>query len=192
MYKIDQTGEWHAFGAEYKNAHGFTAMVWDCLIRKYEVKTLREQPYFSPQGPLREAISAFKPDTPMSPYADWELLWHLATNELLPLKPWEQNVLRATYDRVAVEAANFETFARSLELFGEALIPSNLVNHLPQMAKDVRKLIGDEEVIGICWYPMSVSTNLWTHYNEDTDETTYYNFLQGQDHHFAKIEAFDV
>lgn len=212
MLKINRDGTW-AEHAEYRNAHGWAAFVWDALIRKYEIAKMREMPHrFGSQGSeIRKVIEEFDPGPDsFGPFTDWNFLWyaHQARVKdpnsisgklpLLSFHPWEENVLWATYDRYIVEAKDFETFASSLEVFEEAFsggphsaAAPRSVCHLGAMAHGIRRLREeDPEAIGICWYPMSVSENYWViGYDEETDEETRYNFLTMTDHKTAPIKS---
>lgn len=210
MFKINKDGTWSDF-AEYKNAHGWAAFVWEALIRKYEIAKMREMPHrFGSSGSeIRKVIEEFDPGDSFGMYTDWNFLWYAhqarvkdpnsihGTVPLLAFHPWEENVLRATYDRYIVAAKDFETFASSLEVFQDAFScgPHNAaaprsVCHLKSMANGIRRLVEeDPEAVGICWYPMSVSENYWVlGYDEDTDETTYYNFLTMTDHKVVSVK----
>jgi hypothetical protein len=93
----------------------------------------------------------------------------------------------ATYDRYMVKAEDFQVFADSLETFAaEHNDEGKRVCHLKTMADDVRKLI-DSDAIGVCWWPMNVSDNLWSTYDYETDESVWYNFVDEDNHTVAKI-----
>jgi hypothetical protein len=199
MFKINKDGTWEGIDAEYRNAHGWAAFVWEALIRKYGIAEMREKTYLfgGKDSPIRKMVEAFKPEPDdIGPYANWGFLWHahqfkIDGEPVLKLRPWEENVLIATYDRYIVKAEDFETFAASLEMFEEALGDGQRVCHLKRMAEDVRKLAKeDPEATGVCWYPMSVAENYWIiGYDEETDESLYYDFSTGTDHKVAPIRG---
>jgi hypothetical protein len=173
LYEIKEDGTFEEV-AEYKNSHGWTAFVWTQLCEKYGVvRAVEDDGYQDESGFNMGMMTA------------WGYLWKLVKDKdpRTPLKPWEQNVLIATYDNACLKREHFETFAKSLERFEEAHANGRVVCHLKTMAEHIRNL--GESAIGICWYPMSVAENPWFVYDEELGDSVPYDFSTGDKHWFA-------
>lgn len=175
MFKIAPDGTWDEAG-HYQNSHGFAAFIWTALVERYNLT----------EAMWRADESFEKEPMDFGMFGSWRYVWHQHSKGALDLSAFEHNVLTATYDRYMVQAEDFEKFATSLEEFEKRHGRDNRICHLKAMAEDVRKLIGTD-AIGVCWYPMSVSENYWTTYNEETDESIPYNFVQEENHHVADL-----
>lgn len=139
---------------EYRNSHGFLALIWDVLCKKYERQIEKSQ------GRSHYSMDA------------WPKLWAWVSTEPQPkLQPWEMNVLVMSYDRAFTQGKeNLLIYADSLETFSKALVPGNdgRVNHLPQMAADLRLAV-EEGAEYVAWYGMSVIENMFFIYPPDEE-----------------------
>lgn len=173
LYGITADGEIQPWD-RFQNAHGWCPFIWESLCRRYEVKRRREaSDWRDPDG------------MDMSPYSDWGYLWHLHGEGQIGLRPHEANVLASTYDRHVVRSDDFNVYARSLEMFHRVYTSPERVDHTQAVAEVVRRM--PTTLMGLCFYPMSVSQDTWYEYNAETDESAQYDFSTRTDHKFVEM-----
>jgi len=125
---------------EFRNAHGWSAYIWDKLFNKYA-------------------------KNPESIYDSWigeenaKRLWALVDDERL--EPFERRTLCSTFDNAMIKQEDLEKFIEDLAKFYDKHPPNNRVCHMRGMVNAIREVIKDPEDVAICWYQMSVSDDLW-------------------------------
>lgn len=147
---------------EYRNAHGWAAYIWTSLCDTYLPKA-----------------------------AHWlsntKRIWDLFHDDRVSAV--DKLVLGSTFDYVVVK---FEDLNKLIDVYKKFLemhpIPNDIICHLPEMIEDLKETSKrTDEVIGVCWYGMSVSQNLWVTYTEDGDSVPY-DIETGDKHWFLDFE----
>lgn len=155
-----------AKSAEYRNAWGGAAFIWDCLFNKY----------------LKD---------PMNKYDTWVLgrnmdkLWNLAERDDVLL--FERAIHTATFDRAVIVREHLPRFAQDLRMFVDAYPSGQRVCHLSHWARFCDEH-PDVEAIG--FHHTSVSENLWYEWEEETEESMPYD-LNTMDRHFEVYHWLD-
>lgn len=155
----------------YKNSHGFAALIWNELCKKY----------------------AHEIGLPVSRYMSldsWPQLWKWAARPGSRLLPYEANVLVMSYDRAFTKGKeNILLYADSLEQFSKAFnIDPQYVNHLPKIAEDLRKAAA-EGAEYVAWYAMSVGENLFYIHTPEADEDDENEEVDWEDGHLLSFSS---
>jgi hypothetical protein len=156
---------------EFKNAHGWTAFVWDCLWGEYVPK---KHPYDS-------WISG-------DPNRLWKL--HNSTK----LEDFERFVLKATFDTALVKQDSTDNFMVSLQKFVDKYQDNatNRVCHIPKLIELLSIKANTNHYIAIGWYGMSIADNCWDEYGgEDANGDNIiieYNVTTGDRHFFVNSD----
>ena len=151
--------------AEYKNAHGWAAYVWNALFDRYVTKETQYDSWMQ------------KP----------ERVWDLWKGDRL--QDYEKFVLLATFDRFMIKIEDMVKAADHFFRFSLAYHNPKAVCHLDEMAKEfvnLSKQSGDYVSVG--FYGMSCGENPWLDYNGETDEETRYDVTVGKRHEFVILE----
>lgn len=144
---------------EFRNAWGGAARIWTALYDLY----LKDR---------TDEYSNWLSDTSGR-------LWKLVDDARLT--DVAKAVLTSTFDRAIVAREHFKRFAADLEAFDEAFpAPENHVSHLWSWVKFVSDLGDDVEAVG--FYGTSCGEDLFTSYDEETDEYIPYNLNEQQKH----------
>ena len=125
---------------EFRNAHGWSAYIWDKLFNKYAKNS--DNIYDTWLGEENA-----------------KRLWALVDDERLD--PFERRVLCSTFDNAMIKHEDLEKFIVDLTAFYDKHPPNNRVCHMRGMINVIREVIKDPEDLAICWYQMSVSDDLW-------------------------------
>jgi hypothetical protein len=158
-------------GEEFRNSHGGASMIWTAICRRYS-RTIW------PDAPLMQDQSCRW----LSDDHIWEKF------NALPLRWWEYNALRFTYDHQIVKAFDLELMAESLERFEDAHGTPSCVCHLPAMAMEIRETIKDGYPLGVCLYATSCGDNLWSVYDDGSDDCRPYNINIDTKHSFIECK----
>lgn len=140
-------------GAEFRNAWGGPARIWDALFDRY----------------LKD---------PNIPYHNWlgknaDALWPLAKRSDLPR--FERAVHAFTFDRAYVRRDHFPLLVADLRAFVARYPVADRVDHLGAWADAIQAL--DAEAVGL--YGTSVAENIWWEYDEDKDASIPYGLADG-------------
>lgn len=142
---------------EYRNAYGFLMLIWDFLCEKYREDVVRQWYKTNTRD-----FAPYPHELPSS-------LWPWANGPDSKLTTHERNCLVMTYDRAYTQGKeNILLFAEALEVVG-AQAPKDRVNHLPQIAQDLRTAVA-EGAEYVAFYGMSVAENEWAISKEWQDE----------------------
>jgi hypothetical protein len=111
-------------------------------------------------------------------------LWSLASSDKLPA--YARALLASTFDYAVIRREHFEQFCNDLAEFDKRWpTKGNISNHLPAWRLAINGL--PSRVTAIGFHGTSVSSNLFEGWNEETDESTWYDLRTG-DRHF---EVYD-
>lgn len=147
--------------AEFHNAWLFQPFVWDVLAAK--------------AGIINKGFGM----------DHWTALWKWAGNGE-PLEWFDWNTLVFGYDHVLVAKNDLPLLVESLRAF-HAKYGTNLPhNHCLELAKAIESRVDDIE--GVAIWGTSVTNDLWSIYNDDTDEYRTYNINVDEKHEFAVLK----
>lgn len=146
---------------EFNNAWLFQPFVWDTLCDKAGFE--------GPGHMLR----------------NWEKLWKWA-GDGEPLDWFEWNTLVFGYDHVLVAKSDLPLLVESLRAFHAKYGVSLPHNHCLELAQAIESRVDDIE--GVAIWGTSVTDDLWSIYNEDTDESRTYNINVDTKHQFATLK----
>ena len=151
---------------QYSNSWGGAAYIWNCLYDRYLKR---------PDRPYDSWLMAFKEND--------NRLWNMIEEEKYPI--FIRAVLASTFDYAIIRNKNFKTYAKHLEEFVKDFPPNGVYCHLADWANFIK----DCEYEAIGFHTTSVADNLWLHYDEETDDSIFYNIDSG-DKHFEVYERF--
>jgi len=123
---------------KFPNAHGAAPAIWGYVCQKY----MGDKYWW-----------LHNPDNPK--------FWGLARDENIPTD--ERVALIFTFDQVIVRHENFKRVGDALRTFSKKC---DDWTHLPAIADELYKLENDQSAIGCCWVQTSVSSYVWTRYDE--------------------------
>ncbi len=104
-------------------------------------------------------------------------LWNLC--EDLRLDAFEREVLLSTFDYAIIKRENFTKMAESFERFIlKYPSKSNIICHLDKWGDAFQWLSAKNDLIGACFYHMSVSENVWAEYDL-TKENKHFCIFHG-------------
>lgn len=69
--------------------------------------------------------------------------------------------------------------------FGKAHPAGNRVDHILDIAFELERV--EEDIIGVCFYQNSVTTNPWVNYDPEEDESSAYNIHKNTKHKWANF-----
>jgi hypothetical protein len=96
-----------------------------------------------------------------------QAVWDLHEDERLPLN--DRIVLLTTFDMAMVKTENLPALIEAMEDFATRYEPGSLLEHTDVL----RKLAKMPECVAVCWNGTSVSTCLWTVYDDEDDDRAY-------------------
>lgn len=143
-----------------QNAHGFATLTWSVLCKRY-----------------LGADAAWRTDE------DVEKLCALGYDAKVP-RAWRA-ALFCTFDLAVIEYVRFHEIAGLLQEFVKDICPISCVCHFPAIARLLEQHASDTDVIGMCFYPSSISDNLWFDYDGEEDEDRPYDLKTGTKHFFV-------
>ncbi len=147
---------------EYGNSWGFAAYIWDKMSIRY----------LGAQGAGSWMLG------------DPEPLWALAKDEHVPIG--HRRVLRTTFDRAIIAPGAWEQVAADYRQFVCEFYDGSarpVTCHLGLIAAALEKL--PPELRGACFYPMSVSQDLWI--VREGDRERHYNIDRDKGHFFIEL-----
>lgn len=161
--------------SEYSNAWGFGPMIWQALIDRY-----------------RNAIPTIGRDE--LSLDNWPKLWKADENDGLPLRPWERDVLRATYDNAMIRGADLKRMAASMGMFYEAHSRHGVACSLKSIAARLRDLAEGTntkfKAPDVCFIGTSVQEDPWIVFDgSDDDEGRPYNVKRDTKHWYVELAA---
>jgi hypothetical protein len=146
--------------AEFKNAHGWTAFVWNYIFKKYITKKSKYDSWL------------FEP----------ERLWNLEKSERLD--ECERFVLRSTFDTALVKYDDIGKYIECLSMFYERYNQNDFICHIPDIIEQLKNT-GDK-YLAIGYYGMSCGGNPWQEeYDSDSDSYVQYDIETGNSHFFV-------
>ena len=163
MFLVTHDGELEEI-AEYLNAWGSAARVWESLREQY----LPEQATF---------------------LYDTQRIWDLWRREDLP--DHVRLVLLSTFDCAVIEGERLAEMAAYLRAFVSDF-PTDRVDNLPKIAGDLERLAEEKrDLLGVCFHQTSVTDDIWLSWNEEKEERETYDFLHGERHFgvFSSLES---
>jgi len=146
---------------EFKNSWGGAAFIWTALYNKY----------------LKD---------PEIDYDTWvgktdRKLWDLAKRIDIPI--FMRAVHAATFDYATIKREHFKQYVEDLHKFEREFKNNKVICHLTSWANIIEK--SDAEVIG--FHATSVSENLWYDWDEEKEETIFYDLNTRKEH----FEVYD-
>lgn len=158
IYIIDKNG--YALGhREYSNSRGFCARVWDVLCNTYGLKH-----WYDEEASRR--------------------LWKLVDDP--DVAEFDRIVLETTFDNVIIRKEDIPRVIEAYYQFEKAHPGGDRINHIPDIAFDLTRLAKDD-IIGVCFYQNSVTSNPWVNYNPEEDESEAYNIHKQTKHKWANF-----
>lgn len=159
---IEANGDVTGFGPEFRNSHGFCPFVWAALCDKYKVADRMR----------REGL------TPSIFFGTEQQLWRYHQDGTIPLEPWEDATLTATYDNVLIKAADVDYLVASFIRFEKELKSEGRVCHLGEMAKLIAGAKRDiPDILGVAFYGTSLIGDPFWVYNDPDDDGAPLNVL---------------
>jgi len=153
VYKINADWSVQAVG-DARNSNGWAMLIWRLLSKKHG------HPEFS-----------------MGDFPIWK---EVGTGKL---SPRDELVLVATFDRVWIQKAGLPKFIAALTSYWEtdAWVDGRdglerPVSTILQVIELLKQADASEGSQGACFHTTSLSDDFWTRYNEEEDDTVYYNF----------------
>lgn len=115
-------------------------------------------------------------------FTGYKELWQKAdTGEL---KDFEDIVLKSTFDRVMVQKEDMPMLIEAFKEYDKHYPNSSLVEQAEIIEQQI---LHNDNYLALCWRQTSVSDNLWeVGYDEENEETIYYNTGTGDKHWFLK------
>jgi hypothetical protein len=159
VYLIRSSGDLEEI-VELQNAHGFAPYVWSVLCKRY-----------------LGAAAAWCTEE------DAEKLWALGYDKKVP-RAWRAALL-CTYDFALIEHNRFCEVAGLLREFSKDTYSVSCVCHFSEIVRLLEQHASDTDVIGMCFYPSSISDNLWFEYDGAEGEDRPYDVKAGTKHFFV-------
>ena len=147
---------------EFRNSWGGAARIWTALYDFY----------------LKD---------PATPHDSWmtdsgKSLWALADDARL--SNVSKSVLLSTFDRAVVFRGHFDQFTRDLRTFDKEFTMVDCVSHLGSWARFIDSLESDREAMAVGFHGTSCGEDLFSKWDEETDEEIPYD-LDKEDKHFS-------
>lgn len=132
----------------FRNSWGWAMRIWNSIAKEYA------------------RLDHF----PISDPKKSQQVWDLWKDARLP--PSHKAVLMMTFDYCTVEWDRLDRAAGDLRTFERDFPAGEFVSHLSEMADlfDELAASGRASMVGVCFYPMSVSEDVWGVHGEETED----------------------
>lgn len=166
LYLVPIEGEIETY-AEFRNSYRSAFLVWSNMSEKYLQKPLSTIISLNDLNPLQEA-------------------WDLWKNPHVLIE--DRIVMAATFDKVMVRRTEIPRLIDAILSYITRFDGGNLVD----MIDKLRELKDNRVCYAVCWNQTSVS-DVWSIYNEETEESRMYDVSRDKNHWFLfdELEKLD-